>query len=164
MVRKISIIAVLLLCVALCGTSFAGDPRMGLVNMRKVFYEYKKTKDFNVKLEGQEAEYKEEVDGKTEEIRKLRDEIDMLSEEAREKKQPELRQKIKELDDFRRDKLEQFLREKDEMFKEIRKDILEVCSRYAGKNGYGMLFDEAIFVYAGENYDITDDIIKELNR
>lgn len=157
-------VLVLALCFTLSGNTYAKELKIGSVNMRKVFYDYKKTKAFNEKLEKEDGKLKGEVENRTKEIRKLRDEIDLLSEEARAKREPEMRQKIKDLDDFRREKVEGFLREKDEMFKEIRQDILELAKRYATKNNYDMLFDEAVFVYSSNKYDITDVILNELNK
>jgi outer membrane protein len=164
MVKRFLGLIVLTVCLALSTEAFAKELKIGSVDMRKVFYEYKKTKDFNAKLEKEDAKLKEEADKRTQDIRKLKDEIDLLSEEAQEKRQPELRQKIKELDDFKKEKVEKFLREKDDMFKEIRKDILSASDNYAKKNGYDLLFDEAVFVYATKDYDITDTILKELNK
>ena len=164
MFRRSLSCGILILCLALPGGVFAEDAKLGFINMRKVFYEYKKTKDFNKKLEAEDEKAKEEIDKKTKNIKKLRDKIDLLSEEARAKKEPELRDKIKELDEYRKEKVEGFIREKDEMFKEIREDILAVTGEYAKKNEYNIVFDEAVFVYASEKYELTDDILKELNK
>ncbi|MGB2706049.1 MAG: OmpH family outer membrane protein [Candidatus Omnitrophota bacterium] len=164
MLKRFLGLGIILLCLALSASAFAKELKVGCLDMRRVFYEYKKTKDFNQKLEKEDAKVKEEIEKRTQGLRKLRDEIDLLSEEAKEKKQPELREKIKKLDDFRKDKIEGFLREKDEMFKEIRKDILDTAGGYATKNGYDLLFDNAIFVYSSKKFDITNDIIKELNK
>ena len=164
MIKRFLGIAILVLCFVFSGNAFAKELKIGSINMRKVFYDYKKTKEFNEKLENEDAKLKQEVEKRTREIRKLRDEIDILSEEARAKREPEMRKKIKELDDFRREKVEGFLREKDEMFKEIRKDILDLAKRYATKNNYDMLFDEAVFVYSSKKYDITGILLKELNK
>jgi len=164
MLKKLLLLSLVVIFVALSANGFAAEMKMGYVNMRKVFFEYKKTQTFNKELEGKDAEVKKEIDKKTAEIRKLRDEIDLLSESAKAKKEPELRKKLEDLDAYRKDKIEGFIREKDEMFKEIREDILDVASRYAKKNGYDIIFDEAIFVYAGTQYDITSTVIKELNK
>lgn len=164
MIKKYLGFVILLACLSFSCSSFAEDVKMCYINMRKVFYEYQKTKEFNQNLEKQDERVKSEIEKRTHEIRKMRDEIDLLSEKARAKKQPELREKIKELDDFRKEKIEGFIRQKDTMFKEIRKDILAISSDIAKKNGYEIVFDQAVFVYASEKYDITDTIIKELNK
>ena len=162
--KKFTGLLIIVLCFALSGYAFCADLKIGYVNMRKVFYEYKKTKEFNNKLEKEEKKIKEEIEKKTDKVRKIRDEMDLLSEGAREKKEPALRQKMGELDEFRRNKVDGILRKKDEMFKEIRESILNVTEQYARKKGYDVVFDEALFVYSLEKYDITDEIIKRLNK
>ncbi len=162
--KKILGVLILVLCMSLSVGAFAKELKVGCLDMRKVFYEYNKTKEFNQKLEKEDAEVKKEIEEKTGELRKMRDEIDLLSEEAKKKREPELREKIKKLDDFRKEKIEEFLRKKDEMFKEIRVNIMDTAKVYATKNGYDLLFDNAIFVYSSKQFDITDAIIKELNK
>lgn len=165
MIKRFLALGILILCLVFyAGNSFGKELKLGYVSMRKVFYEYTKTKDFNTQLEKEDEGTKKEIEKMTETLRKLRDEMDLLSAEAREKKEPEVRQKIKELDDFRREKVETFIKKKDEMFKEIRNDIMDVVTAYAKKNGYDIVFDEAAFVYSAESYDITDTIVKELNK
>ncbi len=164
MIKKAVLLTVLALALSLSVASFAEGLKVGYVDMRKVFFEYKKTKDFNSKLEKEDEKVKKEIDAKAQEIRKFRDEIELLSDDAKKKKEPELRARIKGLDDFRREKVEEFIRKKDEMFKEIREDIMSVSSKYAAQNGYDVIFDEAIFVYAANKFDITEHVIKQLNK
>jgi len=164
MFRNILACIILISCFLFTDIASAEAMKLGYINMRKVFFEYKKTKDSNKVLEKEDEMAKKEIEAKAQEIRKLRDEFDLLSEEAKEKREPELRQRLKELDEFRKSKIEAFIRKKDEMFKEIKDDIMSVAERYAKKNGYDVLFDEAILVYSPEKYDITEDIIKELNK
>ena len=162
--KKFVAVLIVVLCLALPGYTFAEGLKIGYINMRKVFYEYNKTKAFNETLEIEDKKIKEEVDKKTEEVRRIRDEMELLSEKARKKKEPELRRKIGELDNFRRDKVDGILRKKEEMFKEIRENIMDVSEKYAKKNGYDVVFDEALFVYSQKKYDITNDSIKKLNK
>ena len=47
MIRKYVGILVLVLSFALSGAVFAKDTKMAFVNMKRLFFDYKKTKDFN---------------------------------------------------------------------------------------------------------------------
>jgi Skp family chaperone for outer membrane proteins len=138
--------------------------KMGFADMRKMFYDYKKTKDFNKGLEKEDEKVKKELAKRSEKIKKLRDELGLLSDEAKEKKEPKLREEIKKLDDYRREKIESFVQKKDKMFQEIRDDIMGVASKYAKKNKYDAILDGSVFVYSSEEYDLTDAILKELNK
>ena len=164
MKKKTFLLGVALSLCLLAASAFADTGKVGYVNMRKLFYEYDKTKNFNQELEKEDQRLKDEMQKKTDEIRKLRDEIDLLSEKAKEKRQPELQMKIQDLDKFRKEKLEGFIKKKDTMFQEIRNDIMSVAENFAKKNGYNMVFDEAVFVYVTSEKDITDALLKELNK
>ncbi|MCQ9207600.1 MAG: OmpH family outer membrane protein [Omnitrophica bacterium] len=160
----LSITAFLLFCACLPASAFAEEQKIGYVNMREMFYEYEKTREFNKKLEKEDEAAKEDVEKKSKEVRKLRDELDLLSDEAKKKRKPELQEAIEELDEYRKNKVESFIRRKDKMFKEIREDILAIASEYAKKNEYDIVFDNAVFVYSSAKYDITKDVLKELNK
>jgi len=142
----------------------AADAKIGYVNMRKVFFEYNKTKEFNQELEKEDEKVKKEIDEKTQEIRKLRDEIDLLSEKAKAQRQPELRQKITELDEFRRRRIQELVQKKDEMFKVVRNDIVKIAGEVGRKKGYEAIFDEAVLVYSSGKNDVTDEVLKDLNK
>jgi len=162
--KKFVGVLIIIFCLALSGSAFCAELKIGYVNMRKVFYEYKKTKEFNKELEKEDTKVKEEIEKRTQGVRKFRDEMDLLSKEAQKKREPEMRQKIMDLDDFRKNKVDGILQKKEEMFKEIRNDIIDVSGEYSKKKGYDIVFDEALFVYSLKKYDITDDIIKKLNK
>ena len=164
MFRKILIFISLALAFLICGNSQAAELKIGSIDTQKVFYEYNKRKDFQKSLEEKDKKLRAEVEKKTQEIRKLRDEIDLLSDKAKAKKEPELREKIKQFDEFGNQKREEFIREKDEMYKEIRDDILKVSEEYAKQNGYDLVFDKTVFIYSIDKYDVTDPILKALNK
>ncbi|MFC1576365.1 OmpH family outer membrane protein [Candidatus Omnitrophota bacterium] len=157
-------IIALALSLSFATAGFAKEVKIGYVDMRKIFFEYKKTKEFNAELEKEDEKIKKEIEEKTQVIRKLRDEIDLLSERAKEQRQPELREKIRALEEFRRGKVDELLKKKEEMFQEIRENVMKVSSEFSKKNGYDIIFDEAMFVYSSDQYDVTDPILKQLNR
>jgi len=164
MFRTLIGIVALVLCLSFATAGFAKEVKIGYVDMRKIFFEYKKTKEFNAELEKEDEKVKKEIEDKTQDIRKLRDEIDLLSERAKEQRQPELREKIRALEEFRRGKVDELLKKKEAMFQEIRENVMKVSSEFAKKNGYDIIFDEAMFVYSSNKYDVTDPILKQLNR
>jgi len=163
MIRKTGLIT-LILCLFLLPAAFSADMKIGYINMRRAFYEYKKTKDFQKELEEKDTLAKEEFEKKAENFRKMRDEIDMLSDKAKEKKQAELREKAKELDEYRKTKGEELIRWRDEKIREINKDLMDATGGFAKKNNYDIVLDKMAFVYSPEEYDITDKVLKEVNK
>jgi len=164
MQKKVLGIAVILLCTILCGSVFAEDLKIGVMNFRKAFLEYEKTKGFQKELETKDEAAKKEFDVKAKEVRKLRDEIELLSEKAKEKKREELLKRTNELNAFRRNKGEELLRWRDTEMREINDNIVNTVNKYAQKNGYDVIFDKMSFVYSSDKYEITEKIITELNK
>ena len=144
--------------------AFAKELKVGYMNMRTIFAEYSKIQKYNEELESKDTEIRKEIEGKADDLRKLRDEMELLSDKAKKEKAPEFEKKVRELEEFRRRKVEEFVARKDEMFKQIREDIVAVATAYAKKNKYDLVADEAAFIYFAERFDLTQQIIQELNK
>jgi len=164
MVKRILISVILIMCLASAGCAAAEDTKIGIVDFRKVGQEYKKAKEFNKELEKEDQKFKEEIEAKTQGIRKLRDEIDLLSESAKEKKQPELRKQIASLEDFRRSKVEELISLRDTRAREISEEIVKAVEAYSKKNQYDIVIDQMAAIYSSGRQNITNAIVKELNR
>ena len=160
---------ILLICILVCSFllpvgSFAQGTKIGCVNSKQILNDYSETKTFNKEMEARDSRVMKEIEEKTKRVRKLRDDIELLSDKAKKKKQTELRGKIKELDEFRKAQVEGLIQWRDAEILKIRKSILDVIFAYAKQNGYDMVCDETAYVYVDGKYDITTDIIKELNK
>lgn len=163
MLKKVLLfgIAFIFLAGSIC---LAGEVKIGFIDYRKVFYEFNRTKKFQEELAKKDEVARKEFDRKTEEIRKLRDEMELLSEKAKEEKQAEIRQKSIELDAFRRKKGDELLRWRDSMIKNIHEDITKKIKDFARKNGYDFIIDSMAVIYGNESYNATDKVIKEINK
>lgn len=164
MFKKFAVILIPIVYFALSANAFPEDAKIGVMNFRKIFYEYKETKDFQKELESKDEEAKKEFEKKADEIRKLRDEISLLSEKAKEKKETALREKAMDLDKFRRDKGEDLLRWRDAKVADIDKVIRSAAADFAQKNGYDMILDNIALVYSSDKDNLTEEILKELNK
>jgi len=164
MLKKLLGALIVIFCMVISDSAFSENLKLGYINMREIFYEYKKTKDFNQKLEKEDEEAKVEIEKRSKNLKRMRDELDLLSDDAKKKKGKELEKAMRDLDDYRKDKVEDFVRRKDEMFQEIREDIMGVASAYAKENKYDLILDKAVFIYSSEEYDITAKMLSELNK
>ncbi|NQU95300.1 MAG: OmpH family outer membrane protein [Candidatus Omnitrophica bacterium] len=165
MIKKlISMLILVLFCATFCANVFAEGQKVGLINFRKAGFECKKGKAFQAEFEGKDKKAKEELDKMAKELRKLRDESDLLSDKAKAKKEEELRKKQVAFNDSRRKKSEEIIRWRDDQMREITKEITDATAAYAKNNGYDMILDQMVAVYFTETYDITDEILKELNK
>ncbi len=163
--KKIILLAlVAILTFGIATDSLAGELKIGFADKLKILFEYKKAKELNEALEKENENAKVEFDKRAEEIKKLRDEMELLSESARREKGPKLEEKLKELNSFRIGKQQEIGRKYDEGIRSISKEISEVCEKYGKNKGYDAILDARATLYTLESLDITDEILKELNK
>ena len=115
------------------GLTFAARPasagdKVGYVNLSLIFDSYSKTKDYDSKLEKQAGVKRSEREALVNDIKKMRDEIELLSKAKRGEKQNQIDDKVRELQAFDRDARETLRRQRDVMLKEILKRIDVVVS------------------------------------
>jgi len=158
--RKFSIIVISFFMVQVLGFS----QKIAVVDFRKIFESYKKTSDYDKILQEEQRKIKQEYKKRLEEIRKMRDSLEVLKKEEKEKKEKELQEKIKSLRKFERDKTLSLKKEFSDKMKEIRGDILKAISKYAEKKNIDFVLDKIAVLYQKSDADITQDIIEELNR
>jgi outer membrane protein len=185
--------AALMTVALLLGAAFSAHAqtqagRIVTVDLNKVFNDYYKTpiatdklkttaEQYNKEHEDMLADYRKQVD----ELNKLRDEQDKpeYSPEVREQKKKAFQEKLAETQKTQRD-IEEFRvthkqsldQQTARMRQGIIKEISDVIVKEARDRGYGFVFDKSGntlngvpgLVYSQEGADITDDIIKILNR
>ncbi|MBN1526617.1 MAG: OmpH family outer membrane protein [Candidatus Omnitrophica bacterium] len=163
--KTVLAVAVIFLAMTVLGASqaYAKEYKIGYVDLAKVFDEYGETKDAERKLEdkgkAKEAERKKMVDA----IRKLKDEQALLSEKGKQDKQAAIDEKIKVLQDFDGKAREELLKERNELLGGILKNIEKVIADYSKQNGYDLILNQRTLLYAGEQYDLTAEVLKRLN-
>ena len=126
--------------------------------------EYKKTKESEKILDEKGKAKVEERKKLVDEIRKLKDEQALLSEKAKAEKQTVIDEKVKRLQDFDRVSQEDFLKERNEKFAEILKDIEKVVTDYSKEQGYDIILNGRTLLYGAEEFDLTEEVIKRLNK
>ncbi len=141
----------------------AADMKMGYVDLAKVFDEYQKTKDFDKTLEGKGNDKQADRDKMVAEIKKMRDEAELLSAKAKDEKQAAIDDKIKALQEFDRSTRDALRKERDAMVQDILKEIETVIQTYGKNQGYSFIFNDRVLVYKGEGSDVTAQVIKALN-
>jgi Skp family chaperone for outer membrane proteins len=176
--------------VALSTTAFPQVPsgRIVLVDLNRVFIEYYKTPIASAKLKETIESYNKEQEELRTQLRKGIDELTKLREEqekteytpeVREQKKKAVQEKLAETQKAQRD-LEEYQRshqqildqQRDRMRQTILGEIKDVISKEAKDAGYTLVFDKSgntlngipTVVYSQDSMDITDDIIKNLNR
>ena len=141
----------------------AAGEKIGYVDLARVFDEYSKTKDFDKSLESKGAAKQGDRDKMVAEIKKLRDEAELLSAKPKDEKQAVIDEKIKALQDFDRTTRDGLRKERDGMVRDILKEIEVVIQDFGKSQGYSFIFNDRVLVYKSEGSDLTVQVIKVLN-
>ena len=151
-----------LMMVSVSGAQAAAD-KIGTVDLARVFDEYTKTKEFDKNLETKGAAKQAERDKMVADVKKMRDEAELLSAKAKDDKQAVIDEKIKTLQDFDRTTRDGLRKERDGMVRDILKEIEVVIQDFGKAQGYGYIFNDRVLVYKSEGNDLTNQVIKVLN-
>ncbi len=159
-------ILVFLVLVGIMGTGFAWakDGKIGVVYLRRVFESYEKTKAYDEKLANKSKQIEEKIRDLRQEIQKIQASIEVLGEKERSKKIKELREKQMELRKYQIEAMRNIGQEREKYMREILQDIKPVINAYAEKNGYDVILNGDMILYSAADYDLTDDIVKLLNK
>jgi len=160
----IAVCSVLILAFGGVKQADAAEMKIGYVNLSKTFDEYKKTQDYEKKL-GTKGENKEKEREKlVDEIKGLKDEMVLLSENGKQEKQSLIDDKIKNLQEFDRETGDQLRQERDEMIRDILQEINTVIQDYGKKNSYTAILNDRVVIYGSDSIDITQEMIDILNK
>lgn len=141
----------------------AAAEKIGYVNLSLVFDSYEKTKTFDKDLELQAEQKRKEREVIVNEVKKLRDELELLSEEKKAKKQGEVDEKVKQLQAFDKDARDNLRRQRDGMLREILNEIDTVVKEFGDQEGYQYILNDRVLLYKSETNDLSQKIIQRLN-
>lgn len=162
-VLAVGLFVFLSLSLFLNSPAYAAGEKIGYVDLARVFDEYQKTKSFDKSLEVKGAQKQAERDKMVNEIKRLRDEAELLGAKAKEEKQGAIDEKLKALQDFDRNTRDALRKERDVMVRDILKEIETVIQDFGKSQGYSFVFNDRVLVFKSENGDLTNPIIKVLN-
>jgi outer membrane protein len=140
------------------------EEKIAYVELLQVFDEYSKTKEYDKILEKKQEDYQKARESKLEGVKQLQEKLSLLSEEERESQKSQLEDKIAQLQEFDRSQTQDLRKQRDEKVQEIFKDINKAIEAYAKKEGLSLVFDKRALVYQSEALDITQQILKILNK
>lgn len=174
-------------CITLLPVSASAEMKVAIIDLQKVFKDYKKTKKADTELKDKAAGYRKERDERREDYRKMIDQYraleesaddPSLSEAAREEKKKKLKEKKtaliekeRKLREFDQTTAKLFQDQQLRMRKTIVEEINEMVQEFA-KGKYQLVLDKSgmtmngtplVFFSEGVS-DITAEITKKLNE
>ena len=159
---------------AVSAVSSAGEEekefKYAYVNMEKLIDEYVLFKEAKEDAEKKIEEARVDDRAKLTEYQTTVDELEgklagPLTEEAKAETMETYKAIVQEALDFRNGVLAKYKRIERDAFEPIYKNVYEKIESYSLKNDYEIVFDySATLLYANEEFDITEDIVTELNE
>ncbi|MDY6788073.1 MAG: OmpH family outer membrane protein [candidate division WOR-3 bacterium] len=163
----------ILIFIPLIAVILMGQSKIGYINSRRIFNEYKGMEDINKKISKEMNQWKEEITQMENEIIKLEreyaNEAPMLSEEAKIRKRDAINKK--------RDKLNAFIETiwgengkattiNSQMLTPVIEKLNEVLKEIAETESYAAIFDisEGNVIYITPENNLTERVIEELNK
>lgn len=146
-----------------CPTAWAEDFKIAYVDMGKLFDHYERTKGSGAVLEKKGKQKEAELEGRVNELKKLRESLELLNDKAREAKAREIEAKADELKRFRANTARDLRSERDNIAQQILQEIQTVVTDYGKTNGFSMILDERTMLYGQPAYDATDEVLALLN-
>ena len=148
----------------LCVSSSFAESKIGYVNMEKCFNEYGKTQTANAKLQEEQKKKRAEAEKMVASINKLKEESELLSDQARRNKEAIIKEKIKELRDYEKDTVGEIRDKLLTLRKDIIGEITKVIEEKGKKEGYDYIFISDVLVYKKDGADVTESILEILNK
>lgn len=166
----------------------SAEVNIGTVDMKKVFENYKKTKDAEQRISEMRNKYKKELDERMEKLKGMKDDIDKLTEETKKaelsaekrqgsaKKRDEIANEAntlwKDVQQSQQEKEKQLADHSVRMRNGIVEEIKKVIDKNVATKGYDLVFDKSgpslngvnIVLHSKEAWDFTKDVIDELNK
>lgn len=133
------------------------------MDVAKAFAHYERTKRSEAALERKGEEKERALQARLGELRKMREGLALLSEQAREAKTREIDEKTDELKRLGVYTKRDLVQERDQIAQEIVAEIQRAIQEYAKANGFTLVLDERLLLYGQELYDLTEEVLQQLN-
>jgi len=137
--------------------------KIGYVNLAKLFDSYEKTRASDAALEQKGKQKEAELQGRLDELKRLRQGTELLNDDARDAKQRQIEEKADELQRLRNAAVRDLRRERDKIAKDLLDEIRAALEGYAKANGFSVILSSDALLYGQQAYDVTDEVLNILN-
>lgn len=163
MKRGLTLVALMGMFLSASVFSYAKELKMGYLNVLEVFDSYKKTADYDKQLEKLQEEKQKPFNDMADELKKLKEKMDMVKDSEKEALQKKIAEKADGYQKKEKEAFAELKKARDEKMKEIVDDINAAVKKYAQDNKYDFVLNETMVVYGDEKTNITKAILDSLN-
>lgn len=145
--------------------AYAELQKVGTLNIRLVFDNYEKTKDYDKVLEEQYTKYENARNEKVAAIQEKQGKLSLLKDEERAKAEEELGKMIDELQQYDREQQTDLTKKRDERIREIMLEVEQFVDNYAKAENFDLILNSNVLIWQGEQVvDISDEVTEALNN
>ncbi len=165
-----TIILTLFLSLFFSFPALAKDVKVGVVNIQRVMEESEPGEAALKQLKNSFDEMKVELDRRKEDVVKLRQEIQkqslVLSQEAQIDKETKYKQKVRDFRGLQQSYQKKMQIKEEKLTKPILEELQKVIDDFGQARGYTLILDKknSAVIFQNDRVEITDLIVKELNR
>ena len=166
MMRRIALVlsVVSVLAFGMCSISSAAEIKIGYVDFSKIQQESMAGKNAIKTIEKLFKDKQTQLDQRQNELEKMMQELDkqsaVLSAEVRKQKEDKLQKEYKDLQRFKADSEEELNKKKAEIAKSMYEEVAGILNKFGKEEGYTLILERSVVLYAPEAVDVTDKIIK----
>lgn len=139
--------------------------KIRVIDGKRIFDEYPDSKEAKELLVKELKKRQQEINARTEEIKKLEEELKsnlLLSDEERAKKESEINEKKRAVLKYSQEAEEYLSEKEEELTKEITQKIYLLIQQIAKEKGISIILENNYVLYVDEKLDITEDIIAKI--
>lgn len=160
-------LALLIMVIGIPSGFCADVAKIGTVNFQRIFENSSAGKAVKAEINAEGKRMEQDLKAKGEEIKalekRLSDDAGVMSKEAREEQRWEYERKIDEVKALKKKYDRQIQELQMQKVNGVRQEVLQLIQEYGKKEGYLLIVEDINVVYAPQNMDLTDEIIKRYN-
>jgi outer membrane protein len=154
---------VLFLGIVISTLASAQELKVAYVELGNVFNNYQKTKDFDAVLQKESQEAQTKLDEMVKKIQDNESKLPLMKDDEKKKLQESLKKQVGEFREFEAQKKNELAKKFDSMRKEILLEVEKVVSNIAKQEQYDYIFNDTVLLYAGNESNLTEKVLKSLN-
>ena len=146
-----------------CPLVQAEEFKVGYVSIATLFDSYERTKTYDAQLQKQGQQKETELENRMNELKKLRQNLELLNDKARETAAREIEEKSDALKQFQSKTRRDLSRDRDQLAQDVLKDMKQAIEDYAKTNSFALILDERAILYGQSAHDVTAPVLQLLN-
>jgi len=164
MQKRFTVLLITILALGCFVSTAWAEMKVAFVDVAEVFDKYEKTKEADKRLSEVGKNKQALRDSYVQDIRRMQDELVVLSNDKKAGKQEQIDKKIRELKQFDDQVRKELREERDEAIKGIIEEIDKKVTAIGKAGNYDMVINSRLLLYKNDAFDITQDVMTQLNK